>query len=125
MRRIFAVLAVSLLAACQSAQGPAPAPAGAKGYVIAEIEVTNPEPYKNYVAAATEIVAAHGGTYLVRGGPSAAQEGAAPKGRLVVIEFPSLAAAEAFANSPEYLEAAKLRQANAVSRVILVVGKEP
>jgi uncharacterized protein (DUF1330 family) len=121
MRKHFAAFAAILLAACQSA----PAPAGPKGYVIAEIEVTNPEPYKDYVAAATQIVAAHGGTYLVRGGQSAAQEGAAPKGRLVVIEFPSLAAAEAFANSPEYLEAAKLRQANAVSRVILVEGKVP
>lgn len=119
MRNGFAVLAAVVLAACQSA------PSGAKGYVIAEIDVLNPEPYKDYVAAATPIVAAYGGTYLVRGGQSAVQEGEAAKGRLVIIEFPSLAAAGAFANSPEYLEAAKLRQANAVSRVILVEGKVP
>ena len=38
------------------------------GYAIFQIEITNPEEYKNYVAKASGIVAKYGGEYLVRGG---------------------------------------------------------
>ena len=38
------------------------------GYAIFQIEITNPEEYKNYVAKASGLVAKYGGEYLVRGG---------------------------------------------------------
>ena len=38
------------------------------GYAIFQIEITNPEEYKNYVAKASGIAAKYGGEYLVRGG---------------------------------------------------------
>ena len=38
------------------------------GYVIAQIEVTNLEKYKEYVAKVSDVVKKYGGEYLVRGG---------------------------------------------------------
>ena len=38
------------------------------GYVIAQIEVTNPENYKEYLAKVTDIVKKFDGEFLVRGG---------------------------------------------------------
>jgi uncharacterized protein (DUF1330 family) len=93
-----------------------------KGYVIAEITVTDPEAYKQYIATVPAIVAKFGGKYLVRGGQTAGVEGAAPTGRIVILEFDSLAAARSFEDSSEYRAAASLRQKAARSRVFLVEG---
>ena len=45
------------------------------GYVIAQIDVTDAEAYRDYVAAVTPIVAEFGGEYLVRGGEAEFHEG--------------------------------------------------
>jgi uncharacterized protein (DUF1330 family) len=87
-----------------------------KGYVIAEITVTDPEAYKSYVAVGP-LVAHFGGKYVVRGGQIIAVEGDPPIGRFAVIEFDSLAAAKSFEDSPEYQAIAPLRRKSARSRV--------
>ena len=38
------------------------------GYVIAQLKVTNPENYKEYVAKVSEVVKKYDGEYLVRNG---------------------------------------------------------
>jgi uncharacterized protein (DUF1330 family) len=96
-----------------------------KGYVISEITVTDPEAYKQYAATVAPVVAKFGGKYIVRGGQSVAVEGDAPAGRIVVIEFDSLAAARAFEDSAEYQAVAALRHKAARSRVFLVEGTAP
>jgi uncharacterized protein (DUF1330 family) len=93
-----------------------------KGYVVAEISVTDPEAYKQYAATVPPIIAKFGGKYLARGGQTVAEEGDPPSGRIVVIEFDSLAAARSFEDSREYQAAAPLRQKAARSRVFLVEG---
>jgi uncharacterized protein (DUF1330 family) len=93
-----------------------------KGYVIAEITVTDPEAYKAYVAAVGPVVAHFGGEYRVRGGQVFALEGEAPTGRVVVIEFDSLAAARAFEDSAGYAAVAPLRRKAATSRIFIVEG---
>jgi uncharacterized protein (DUF1330 family) len=93
-----------------------------KGYVMAEITVTDPEVYKQYAAAVAPIVAKLGGKYLVRGGQTVTEEGEPPNGRIVVIEFDDLAAARSFEDSPEYKAVAALRHKAARSRVFLVEG---
>ena len=123
-----AILGAGLLmaAACTTVAEPEVAEATApKAYLIAEIEVLNPEPYKAYVAAAGPLVAAYGGKYLVRGGAAEALEGAPPAGRMVIVEFPSMAEAKRFYDSPEYTEVRRGRIENAVSRFILVEGPAP
>jgi uncharacterized protein (DUF1330 family) len=130
-RTKFAVLAAlsAALMACSAANEPAPAGdatgAAPKGYVVAEIRVTDPEPYKEYLAAVTPLVEKFGGTYLVRAGESETREGAAPEGRIVVLEYPSYAAAKAFYDSPEYQAILPLRTNNAVSRIIIIEGFAP
>jgi uncharacterized protein (DUF1330 family) len=93
-----------------------------KGFVVAEITVTDPEAYKQYAAAVPPIAAKFSGKYLVRGGQAVAVEGDPPSGRIVVIEFDSLAAARSFEESPDYQAIAPLRRKAAHSRVFLVEG---
>jgi uncharacterized protein (DUF1330 family) len=123
MNRNNVVLAVAavILAATAFTFLPA-ATVAPKGYVIAEITVTDPEAYKQYAAAVPAIAAKFSGKYLVRAGQTVAVEGEPPSGRIVVIEFDSLAAARSFEDSPEYQAIAPLRQKAARSRVFLVEG---
>jgi uncharacterized protein (DUF1330 family) len=93
-----------------------------KGYVIAEITVTDAEAYGRYVAAVGPLVAHFGGKYVVRGGQTISVEGDPPTGRFVVIEFDSLASARSFEDSREYQAIAPLRWKSARSRVFLVEG---
>lgn len=93
-----------------------------KGYGVAEINVTDPEAYKQYLEAVTPIVAQFGGKYLVRAGTVIPIEGEAPTGRVVIIEFPSLASAKLFEASPEYLKIAPIRQRASRTRLFLVEG---
>ena len=70
------------------------------------------------------MIANHGGRFIVRGGEVAALEGDAPSGRVVVIEFPSLDAARAFYESPEYKELIPIRQSASSARFFLVEGTD-
>jgi uncharacterized protein (DUF1330 family) len=116
--------ALTLVAAC--AHAPAQeAAVTPKGYVIVEIDVTNPEAYEGYKAAAAPLVAAAGGRYLARGGKAEAHEGAPPAGRMVILEYPSFDAAKAFLESPDYSAIVHLRTDNAVSRLMVVEGLVP
>ncbi|MDH3236264.1 MAG: DUF1330 domain-containing protein [Alphaproteobacteria bacterium] len=90
------------------------------GYIIVRIDVTNPEGMKAYQDAVPASLEAAGGKYLVRGGEV---YGPDPDGRrLVVLEFPSAAAAKAWWTSPEYQEIAKLREGHATMDAIVVEG---
>ena len=92
-----------------------------KGYVISRVDITDPEAYARYAAAATQAIAAHGGRALARGGRSEALEGQA-RARNVVLEFDSYDAARAYFHSAEYQAARKLRQGAADMEMVLVEG---
>ena len=94
-------------------------------YLIANIDVTDPAGFERYRAAVPSVIAAHGGRYLVRGGALAAVEGSLPLKRLVVLEFPSMAALQAFYDSPDYRPLLALRLASTRSDVVLVEGYAP
>ncbi len=93
----------------------------AKGYWVAHVTVTDPENYPRYVAANAAAFEKYGARFLVRGGRFEAPEGAAHE-RHVVIEFDSYEQALACYHSPEYAEAARLRQAYAESDLVIVEG---
>lgn len=97
----------------------------AKGYVIAEIVVNDAATYEEYKAAVTPIIVQYGGHYLARGGASEAVEGDKVKGRVAILEFPSVAAAKAFLDSDVYQPIAAIRHKSATSRLILVEGVAP
>ena len=94
-----------------------------KGYWIARVDVTNAEEYPNYVKAAGPVYAKYGGKPIIRGGKYEAVEGQA-RSRNVVIEFESYEQALACYNSPEYVEARKIRQANSEGEILVVEGAE-
>ncbi|MEK7264745.1 MAG: DUF1330 domain-containing protein [Pseudomonadota bacterium] len=118
------IIGTAVLFACL-ASASSGEPLVPKGYAVAEILVTNPVAYKDYVAAVTPLVAKYGGAYIVRAGETVPKEGDAPAGRIVILEFGSLAAARAFYESAEYQAILPLRQKNATSRVYLVEGFLP
>jgi uncharacterized protein (DUF1330 family) len=78
-------------------------------YVIADVKVSNPEQYKQYMALSPGAIAAAGGRFIVRGGPHETLEGHWRPNRLVIIEFPDLPQAKAFYDSQLYREARDAR----------------
>lgn len=94
-------------------------------YVVAEIAVTDPTGYREYLAAISPVVAKFGGVYLARAGKARQVEGPEPNGRIVIIKFPSFAAARSFEEAPEYLAAASIRHRTATSRIFVVEGAAP
>ena len=93
-----------------------------RGYLIANIKVTDPEAFERYRAAVPPVIARHGGRYLVRGGAIDRLENAGGFNRVVVLEFPSLEAARAFYHSADYAPLSKLRGDSTESQVVLVEG---
>jgi uncharacterized protein (DUF1330 family) len=91
-------------------------------YVIVDIEVTDPTRYEEYKRIAHDTVLAHGGRYVVRGGAAERLEGTGTPHRVVVLEFPSVAAAKAWWSSADYAPAKALRQQAATSEMIVVEG---
>jgi uncharacterized protein (DUF1330 family) len=92
------------------------------GYLMVEVEVTDPKAYEGYRELAGASIARHGGKFIVRGGKTETLEGGwAPK-RIVVVEFPSVEAAKKFYNSEDYQAALKVRLAASRSKAILVEG---
>ena len=94
----------------------------AKGYVYAEIEVTNPERYRDYMAKSKGAVEAHGGRFLVRGGAPEVMEGDRRVTRVVIVEFDTIERARAFYHSAQYREAAAIRHESAVTHYYLLAG---
>ena len=94
-----------------------------KGYWIARVDVTDPEVFKQYVAANAIAFAKFGGRYVVRGGRFDAVDGP-HRQRNVVVEFPTYEAALACWNSPEYQHAYKLRAKASVGDTVVVEGYE-
>jgi uncharacterized protein (DUF1330 family) len=92
------------------------------GYVIGEVEVTDPAAFQEYAAKVGPTLAAYNARLLVRGKANA-KEGPIAVGNIIVIEFASLADAEAWYASPAYKEVLPLRQRAANSRVFIVEGE--
>jgi uncharacterized protein (DUF1330 family) len=94
-------------------------------YVIAEIEITNAEGYKEYTTLVPATIEKYGGRFLARGGKTHVLEGEWPERRRVIIEFPSLEVARKWWDSPEYAKPKALRRANSNGRLLLVEGAAP
>jgi uncharacterized protein (DUF1330 family) len=94
-------------------------------YVVVQITVEDPLAYEQYKALAPSSIATYGGRYVVRGGRSEVLEGSWQPPRLVVLEFPTLAQARAWWNSPEYAPAKELRQRCAQTEMLLIEGSPP
>ena len=91
-------------------------------YIIAQINVTDPQKYQEYIKLAGPANAKYGGRFLVRGGATTALEGKNPYQRIVVTEFKDVESAKRFYSSPEYQEARSKRLGAADFNMIVVEG---
>ena len=91
-------------------------------YIVVQIAIRDPSMYEEYKALAPPSIAAYGGRYLVRGGGSEILEGSWQPARLVVLEFPTVAQAQAWWDSPEYAPAKAIRQRCAATEMLLIDG---
>ncbi len=92
-------------------------------YLIVEMNISDPDRYREYVAAAPAAVKAAGGEYLVRGGRSQTLEGDWQPHRVAVLRFPSYEQAQAFYDGPAYRPLRALRAgATEYFNMVLVEG---
>ncbi len=91
-------------------------------YVIANVRITNPERYAQYVQLTPASILPYGGRFIVRGGRAEKLEGAIDASRIVILEFESYERAKDWYESEAYRHAKELRQSASVSSLILVEG---
>lgn len=97
-------------------------------YVIAEIDVTNPDGYaKEYAPKIREVIKAHGGRLLAVGGAGGMAgkvttiEGEAPK-RVALQSWDSMEKVQAYRNDPQFKELRKIGDKYAKFRSYAVEG---
>ncbi|MCO4293190.1 DUF1330 domain-containing protein [Solitalea sp. MAHUQ-68] len=95
------------------------------GYIIVDVDIKDPDSYKEYVQLTPQTIAAYDGRFVVRGGPVELLEGEWPYGRIVVLEFPTVERAKEWWSSVEYAPAKDIRQRSAITKMILVDGFKP
>lgn len=95
----------------------------AKGYLIAEMTVTDPEAYVDYAKAAGDLLTAYGARTIVKPDTAIIKEGT-PKARIVIFEFDSFEKTQAVWDSPEYQKAISLRIGAAEGDFILIEGND-
>jgi uncharacterized protein (DUF1330 family) len=91
-------------------------------YLIADVEVTDPDLYEVYKKGLPATLAPFGARYVVRGGALEVLEGDWNPTRVVIIEFPDMARLKAWYESPAYRPLIALRQRSARARLLAVEG---
>lgn len=91
-------------------------------YVIANVDVQNPEAYEEYKRLSSIAMKANGAEVCIRGGAVEVLEGDWSPRRVVMLKFPSMEKARAFYESPEYKAAIAARQGIAIMKMIVVEG---
>ena len=92
-------------------------------FLIVDTKIKDSEAYEEYKKLAKPIAEKYGGTYRVRGGAIDVRESElwSPT-RIVIIEFPDVKSAQAFADSEEYAPVQPIRQNNADCTLFIVEG---
>jgi len=93
-----------------------------KAYAIAAETVKDQAMFDAYRKVVPETLVAFGGQFIARGGNLTVLEGEWPHPRLVIIEFPSRAAAEGWYSSAAYQKVISLRLNSSVGNLVIVDG---
>jgi uncharacterized protein (DUF1330 family) len=96
-----------------------------KAYVIAAETVKDQAMFGSYAKEVAGTIAPFGGEFIARGGNLTVLEGEWPHPRLVIIGFPSRAAAEGWYKSADYQKVISLRHKSSVGNLIIVDGFTP
>jgi uncharacterized protein (DUF1330 family) len=94
-------------------------------YVIFDVEIHDPAQYQAFMQGVKPALEAAGARYLARGGAHKVYEGDWVPRRIVLIEFPSVAAWEAFYYGATYQGLKAIRDACSSARLVSVEGLEP
>ena len=92
------------------------------GYVIAEVEVTDPAGFEEYRKQVSATIQKYGGRYVVRGGSCQLLEGDRQPARIVATEFSSVEQARRWYDCEEYRGPKAIRMKTARTRALLVEG---
>jgi uncharacterized protein (DUF1330 family) len=93
-----------------------------KAYLVLDLSVSDFGGFKKYIAEIPTYIARHSGKYIVQGVQPTIIEGDWKPERMVIIEFPERARAEAFLGDPDIQDLFKVRHATTTSRLVLVDG---
>lgn len=91
-------------------------------YLIADVDISDAAMFDEYRREVPATEARHGGRYLARGGATRVLEGDWEPHRLVIVEFPDMAALTAWYDSPEYERLKQIRFRCAKTRIIAIEG---
>lgn len=92
-------------------------------YMVAQIEVHDPETYQKYLKGFMEVFERHGGELLATTAKETEViEGSWALPRTVIMKFPSLEAAHRWHDDPDYQAIAAHRRASAQANLVLIEG---
>ena len=94
-------------------------------YVIFDVEIRDMARYQDFMKAVKPALEAAGARYLARGGSHKVHEGDWQPRRIVILEFPSLAAWEQFYTGPVYQGLKAVRDECSSVRLVAVEGLQP
>ncbi len=89
-------------------------------FFLAEIEVLNPQIYRQYIAQAYPIVISHGGQYILRSSSISPISGDWTPQRLILIRFESRAEIDNCFGSEAYRQIKHLRERSTKSRAVII-----
>ena len=93
-----------------------------KAYLVLDFAIHDLAGFKPYIAGIPAHISRHGGKYIVQGTQPIAVEGDWRPERMVILEFPARANAEAFLGDPEIQALFQIRHTSTTSRLVLVDG---
>jgi uncharacterized protein (DUF1330 family) len=91
-------------------------------YVIFDVDIRDPAKYQEFMSGVKPALEAAGAKYLARGGAHKVYEGDWTPRRIVLLEFPNVAAWETFYNGPVYQGLKHIRDACSSARLVSVEG---
>lgn len=91
-------------------------------YLVLDLTVNDLKDFMPYVEAIPTFIAKHGGRYASKGADPVVLEGDWSPQRLVILEFPSRANAQAFLADPDAQGLFARRHRSTTSRLVMVEG---
>ncbi len=91
-------------------------------YVVFDVEIRDMARYQEFMQGVKPALEAAGARYLARGGAHKVYEGDWTPRRIVILEFPSVAAWEAFYSGDVYQGLKAVRDACSSARLVCVEG---
>lgn len=91
-------------------------------YMIIDVDISDMAAYEEYKKQVPAIITKHGGEYVIRGGEFKVLEGDWQPTRMVMLKFPTMAAALAMESDPEYQPIKAIRHNVARSSIVVAEG---